>query len=76
MLYIMSTKPIQHTHCPIQGTLLLQYSTDNNLYVQYTLTSSQILGSILNYIIRDGLKMQLFIKFAYMRNLILICFIL
>ena len=72
----MSTKPTQHTHCPVQATLLLQYSTDNNLYVQYTLTSSQILGSILNYIIRDGLKMQLFIKFAYMRNLILICFIL
>ena len=48
MLYIMSTKPTQHTHCPVQATLLLQYSTDNNLHVQYTLTSSHILGSALD----------------------------
>ena len=36
----MLCKPTQHTHCPVQTTLLLQYSIDNNLNEQYTLTLS------------------------------------
>ena len=46
MLHELSIVPQKYS--AIQYALLLEYSTDNNLYIQYTLTWSQILGSALD----------------------------